>query len=250
MKAADVSLALQRLSRPVGAFDARRYFRGDHGLRFYNTGTPRMRALARSIYDEHRHDWTIDDAQRLADELIADPYLETKAVGIEIMARYRRDFAPKHLAVWKRWLAGNHSANWATTDAICGTLIGPLLSAHPELIPTVQGWSRHRNLWVRRASAVSLLKPMAKGYGRDAAYDVAIALHGDGEDLIQKAVGWMLRDAGKYDAARLERHLRHHAASIPRTTVRYAIERFPPAKRRALLAATRGSTRRRGMRGL
>ena len=236
---ASVSRALKKLSRPVGEFNAARYFRGGEDLRFYNTSTPRMRALARSIYEAHRDQWTIDDALRLAGELIEDPYLETKAVGIEIVARYRKQFAPKHLPVWKRWLAANHSANWATTDAICGMLIGPLLAAHPELIPEVQGWSRHPNMWVRRASAVGLLKPMGKGHGLDAAYEVALALHGDGEDLIQKAVGWMLRDAGKYDAARLEQHLRRHGAAIPRTTVRYAIERFPPDKRRKLLAATR-----------
>jgi 3-methyladenine DNA glycosylase AlkD len=223
----------------MGVFDASRYFRGGDSLRFYNVGTPQMRALAQSIHHEHRHDWSVDDALRLADELIEDPYLETKAVGIEIVARHRREFAPPHLAIWKRWLAGNHAANWATTDAICGLLIGPLLCAHPELIPRVQRWSSHRNLWVRRASAVSLLKPMGKGYGVDAAYAVARALHGDKEDLIQKAVGWMLRDAGKYDARRLEQHLRRHGPSIPRTTVRYAIERFPPAKRRELLTATK-----------
>src|SRR5204863_8325417 len=169
-----------------------------HGLRFYNVGTPRMRALARAIYDEHRRAWSIGDALRLANALIEDPYLETKAVGIELVARYRRQFTPHHLAVWERWPAGNHSANWATTDAICGMLIGPLLSAHPQLIPKVQAWSRHRNLWVRRAAAVSLLKPMSKGHGLDAAYAVAQELHGDGADLIQKAVGWMLREAGKY----------------------------------------------------
>ena len=61
----------------------------------------------------------------------------------------------------------------------------------------------------------------------------------DEEDLIQKAVGWMLREAGKADPARLERYLRQHGPAIPRTTVRYAIERFPPAKRLALLRATR-----------
>lgn len=238
---ASISRALKRLSRPAGAFDAARYFRGGEDLRFYNTGTPRMRALARSIYDEHRDVWSVDDALRLASELIEDRYIETKAVGIEIVGRYRRDFSPLHLATWKRWLAGNHTANWATTDAICGMLIGPLLSEYPHLIREVQHWSRHHNLWVRRASAVGLLKPMSRGYGIDAAYDVAVALHRDTEDLVQKAVGWMLRDAGKYDAARLERHLRRHGPSIPRTTVRYAIERFPPAKRRELLAATRHS---------
>ena len=68
-------------------------------------------------------------------------------------------------------------------------------------------------------------------------------LHDDDEDLIQKAVGWMLREAGKADQPRLERYLRANGPSIPRTTLRYAIERFPDGKRRALLAATRAGTR-------
>lgn len=248
MTAADVSRALRKMSRPRGAFDAERYFRGDHGLRFYNVGTVRMRALARSIYMRNRDRWSIDDALRLAGELIEDPYIEAKSVGIELVARYRRSFARKHLAVWKRWLARNFSANWATTDAICGSLIGPLLALEPKQIAQMPAWSRHRNVWVRRASAVSLIVPMRYGQGLDTAYRVARALHGDEADLIQKAVGWMLREAGKYDRTRLERYLLQHGPAIPRTTVRYAIERFPPAGRRSLLAATKGSqeTRRSG----
>jgi 3-methyladenine DNA glycosylase AlkD len=176
---------------------------------------------------------------RLADELIRDPYLETKAVGIEVVARYHRSFESRLLARWKRWLAANRSANWATTDAICGTLIGPLLASRPELIPQVCGWATHRNLWVRRAAAVALIPPVRRGLALERAYDVAQQLHPDGHDLIQKAVGWMLREAGKQDPARLERYLRASGPAIPRTTLRYAIERFPAAKRRALLAATR-----------
>ena len=72
-------------------------------------------------------------------------------------------------------------------------------------------------------------------------YEIAKRLHADREDLIQKAVGWVLREAGKTDPARLERYLRANGASIPRTTLRYAIERFPEAKRRNLLVATRKS---------
>jgi 3-methyladenine DNA glycosylase AlkD len=234
-----VSRALKQLARPAGSFDAERYFRGDHRLRFYNVGTPRMRALARSIYERSRDRCSIDDAMRLADALIRDPYLETKSVGIEIVARYRRSFAPRHLAAWTRWLAGNHAANWATTDAICGLLIGPLLADRPDLIPRVRAWSRHRNRWLRRASAVSLIVPMRRGFALDAAYETAAALHGDDEDLVQKAVGWMLREAGKCDERRLERYLLRQGRAVPRTTLRYAIERFPPAKRRALLTSTR-----------
>ena len=237
---ASVAAALKSMSRPHGSFDAARYFRGDHGLRFYNVGTPVMRALARDIYMAKRAAWDVDDAMRFADLLMRDPYLETKSIAIEVVARYRRSFEPRLLARWKRWLAGNLSANWATTDAICGALIGPLIVAHPELAPRLRVWSRDRNMWVRRASIVGLIPLARKGESLDLVYEMAKRLHADREDLIQKAVGWALREAGKTDPARLERYLRANGASIPRTTLRYAIERFPEAKRRSLLVATRG----------
>ena len=228
------------MARPSGAFNAERYFRGDHGLRFYNTGTQAMRAFVRAIYAANRDTWSIDEAMALADRLIVDPHLETKSVGIELVGRYRRVFTPSLLARWKRWLSRNHSANWATTDAICGLLVGPLLVAHPTLAPRMRAWSRDRNLWVRRASVVGLIPLVRTGRALDLAYAVAKTLHADDHDLIQKAVGWTLREAGKMDAARLERYLRANGPSIPRTTVRYAIERFPALKRRALLEVTRG----------
>jgi 3-methyladenine DNA glycosylase AlkD len=234
-----VSRALAKLARPAGEFNPERYFRGDHGLRFYNVGTKPMRAFARSIDLEHRGRWSINDAMSLADELIADPYLEVKSVGIELVARYRRTFTPKLLPRWKRWLARNDSANWATTDAICGMLIGPLLVRHPELAPQMGRWAHDRNMWVRRASIVGLIPLIRSRHALELAYGIAEALHPDEHDLIHKAVGWTLREAGKVDPARLERYLRANGSSIPRTTVRYAIERFPAAKRRELLAATR-----------
>ncbi len=230
---------LERIKRPVGKFHPARYFRGAGNLGFYNVGTDAMRALARSIFMAHRGEWSIDEAMAFANVLIRDRYLEAKSLGIEIVARYRRDFGPRLLPVWKRWLSDNHAANWATTDAISCYLIGPLLLEHPELGARLRTWARDRNLWVRRASIVSLIPLARRGESLDLIYEIAQRLHRDHEDLIQKAVGWTLREAGKRDMARLERYLRANGPSIPRTTVRYAIERFPPARRAALLRGTR-----------
>lgn len=227
------------MSRSSGGFDASRYFRGAGDLGFYNVGTGAMRALAKAIHAEHRDVWTLDDAVAFADGLIEDRYLEVKSVGIEVLARYRRQFAPRLLPVWKRWFAENHSANWATTDAICGALIGPLMLDHPELAARLRVWSSDRNMWVRRASIVGLIALARRGHSLDLVYEIAKRLHVDQEDLIQKATGWALREAGKTDPARLERYLRANGPAIPRTTLRYAIERFPDAKRRALLRDTK-----------
>jgi 3-methyladenine DNA glycosylase AlkD len=245
--AAAARRALQRMARSDGHFDASRYFRGDADLGFYNVGTGAMRALARSIHAAHVHEWSIEDAVSFADALIVDRFLEVKSVGVEVMARYRRDFTPRLLPVWKRWLADGHSANWATTDAICGYLVGPLLAMFPPLADRMRVWARHRSMWVRRGSAVSLIPSVRTGLSLDVAYGVARSLHADQEDLIQKAVGWLLREAGKTNPSRLERYLRQNGATIPRTTVRYAIERLPPARRRAVLEIT--ARLRRNLRG-
>ena len=118
-------------------------------------------------------------------------------------------------------------------------MIAPVLHAHRGLVPEVLTWSGHRNLWVRRASAVAMIPLVRRGEALDEGYSVATALRRDPADLIQKAAGWLLREAGKTNPRRLERYLRAGGAAIPRTTLRYAIERFPPETRRTLLVATR-----------
>lgn len=234
-----VAAAARRLiaarARPVGAFDFSRYFRDTAGLAFYNTGIGAVREVARSLVRANRGAWTADDALAFADLMIADRHLEVKALGIAVLAAYRRSFTPSMLTTWKRWLALDRAANWATTDDICGSLIGPLLVAKPGLVRGVTRWSRHPNLWVRRASAVALIKPIHSGAPLDDAYRVAKALHPDKADLIHKAAGWLLREAGREDPRRLERYLTAHHRAIPRTTFRYAIERFSPRPRRKLM---------------
>jgi len=233
--AASAKRELRKLARPAGDFDASRYFRGERNFAFLNTGTTPMRTLARSICIAQRAQWTADDAVRFADALMPDRYLEVKSVGLEVLARYRKDFRPSLLTHCKRWLASDYSANWATTDTMCGIVIGPLLLKHQALVPQLRSWAGHKNMWVRRASIVGLLKPMRAGRTIDQVYATARRLHPDRNDLIHKAVGWALREAGKIDPARLERYLRANVGVIPRTTFRYAIERFSAAKRRELL---------------
>jgi len=237
--AEDVRRELARMGKPLGAFDPSRYFRATDGVKFHGVPTGTVRQTAATIDRLYGSEWGIGGAMRFADALIASDYLDEKGVGIELLARHRREFTPGLLGPWKKWLKDGHASNWATTDSICGSLIGPLVVGEPRLARKVAAWSTDRSLWVRRASAVGLIPCARKGMQLDLAYRVARSLHGDDHDLIQKAVGWLLREAGKADLARLERYLRDNGPNIPRTTVRYAIERFSEPKRRRLLAATR-----------
>jgi 3-methyladenine DNA glycosylase AlkD len=161
--ARDAMKTLAGLSRPAASFDASRYFRGADRHGFRNVGAPRVRCLARDIHAAHRTAWTVDDALAFAETTMRSRFLEDKGVGIELLARYRRAFAPRHLSAWKRWLASDLASNWATTDAMCGLLIGPLLVARPAVLPRVAAWAGDRNLWVRRASAVALIPSVRRG---------------------------------------------------------------------------------------
>ena len=238
--AEDARRELARLARPLGAFDPGRYFRSTDAVKFHGVPTASVRQMAATIDRMYGAEWGIAGAARFADALIASPYLDEKGVGIELLARHRREFTVPLLNRWKKWLEADYSSNWATTDSICGSLIGPLVIREPRLAKIVASWSRHKNMWVRRASAVGLIPGVRKGIAVDLAYAVARRLHHDEHDLIQKAVGWMLREAGKTDMKRLERYLRENGPRIPRTTVRYAIERFSEPKRRTLLEVTHG----------
>jgi 3-methyladenine DNA glycosylase AlkD len=171
--------------------------------------------------------------------MLSVPQLEAKAIGLLLLGRFHRAAGPSLLAACRSWLARGRAANWATTDCLSTIVIAPLLRRLPSEIASVEGWTSHRSLWLRRAAAVSLVPLARRGTALDAAYRVAAALLDDTNDLIHKASGWLLREAGKTDTRRLERFLLEHGPRIPRTALRYAIERLPVADRKRLLATTR-----------
>jgi 3-methyladenine DNA glycosylase AlkD len=119
-------------------------------------------------------------------------------------------------------------------------VLSPLIKRHPELIPGVVKWTGSPNQWLRRGAVVAFVPLARRGERITEAYAMASRLLDDPEDLMHKAVGWLLREAGKRDPRRLERYLLSKGARVPRTTLRYAIERFPERERRRLLDATRG----------
>lgn len=221
----------------------RAYFKRDDTVTFFGVALPEIRRIAGATWIERRGAWDVAAATAFCDRLIRRPQLEAKAVGVLVLARWRRDFPQGLLRQVRRWLGAGHGASWAAVDLVAPSLLTPLVERDPALLAELTGWTGARSLWVRRACAVALVPLARKGRALREAYRVAEALFADQHDLIHKAVGWLLREAGKTDAARLERFLRRHGPRIPRTTVRYAIERFPPTRRRRLLLDTRPPVR-------
>ena len=225
----------------------RAFFKPWEKVSIYGVATPGVRSIERDLYHLVRREWRYAEAVVFCDLLMRDRYIESKSLGLTLLARYRREYPEVLMRDAKGWLAGNLCDNWAVTDQLSTQILSGLIDKFPKLANSVESWNRSPNLWLRRASAVSFVKPAGKGRYLDHAYRVVTVLLPDSHDLIQKACGWLLREAGKSDWARLERYLLAHGSAIPRTTVRYAIERFPPSERQLILQKTRTAGARSGI---
>ncbi|HEX7502898.1 MAG TPA: DNA alkylation repair protein [Acidobacteriota bacterium] len=235
--AAEARARLSAMADPEKALQLQKYFK--ETVRSFGVGSPQVRELARELHEATRKDWSVRDAVSLCDRLFPQPELEAKSVAALVLLRYQKDFSPALFQKTHGWLKANYLDNWASVDTFCPQALGILLLRHPRLLAAIEKWATHPNRWVRRASLVAFLKLVDKEEYLDAAYRMAARHFASGDDLVQKAAGWLLREAGKRDMRRLEKFLLANGPSIPRTTLRYAIERFPEKKRRELLLRTR-----------
>lgn len=228
---------LEAMADPVRARGAERYFK--ETVTCYGVSTPDIRALAAELYGTVKATWTVEDAAELCDILFPRRELEAKGIGALILSRYKKSFRPSLFPRIQSWLAADLLDNWASVDVFCTDVMGALLVTYPALVAKIRGWILHRNRWVKRAALVSFIKPAKRREFLPAIYRISAAAFPIDDDLIHKANGWLLREAGKTDPVRLEKFLLAHGPAIPRTTLRYAIERFPEAKRKALLVNTK-----------
>jgi len=228
---------IKALADPEKAIEVQRYFKEQ--VSCYGLTAAQVRRIALDLYEEVRGDWTLQQAADLCEILLPNRYAEAKGVATTIFLRYTADFGRPVFPLIKRWLVRNYCDNWAAVDGLCPDGVGALLEKYPVLVRKIKGWTASPNRWVKRAAAVSFIKLARRGRNLETAYAISKRLFAVDDDLIEKANGWLLREAGKTDMARLEKFLERHGTAIPRTTLRYAIERFPEAKRKQLLLRTR-----------
>jgi 3-methyladenine DNA glycosylase AlkD len=228
---------LRTYSDPVRAAGATRYFKGT--IQTFGATASHVRAVAADLYRSVKGQWTVHEAITLCDILFARPELESKGVGALVLNRFKKDFPALLFDRIKGWLEANRLDNWASVDVFCTDAMAALLKKYPALVNKIRKWPEHPNRWVKRASAVSFIKLARDPRFLPAIYDIALFLLPANDDLVQKANGWLLREAGKTDMKLLAEFLLRHGPAIPRTTVRYAIERFDERARKKLLLGTK-----------
>lgn len=137
-------------------------------------------------------------------------------------------------AVYKFYMANRHGIRqWNGVDDSAPYIVGPYLWERDRAV--LYKMAKAKSLWDRRIAIVTTWHFIRNGQ-LDDVYALAEQLLDDREDLMHKATGWMLREAGKKDMKRLKAFLKKHHAQMPRTMLRYAIEKFPEKERKAALA--------------
>ena len=162
-------------------------------------------------------------------ELIQNPIHEVRLCALIILVNKYNKEEPDR--IYKYYLKHLNSVNnWDLVDTSAPHIIGDYLYNNPEKSEILLEFSRSENLWIRRISIVSTF-PFIKNSEFNKTLEIANLLLNDDHDLIHKAVGWMLREIYKRDEILIKQFLRQNYAQIPRTTLRYAIERMDKEER-------------------
>jgi 3-methyladenine DNA glycosylase AlkD len=227
----DVVRELKGVADPNRAASSAWFFKtgkGQYGEgdRFLGITVP----LQRRVALRHR-DLPFADIKRL----LASPIHEHRTVGLEILvAQYERGDDAQRDRIFQFYLRNARFANnWDLVDGSAPYIVGEHLKTRPRGV--LDRLATSKLLWERRIAIVSTLALIKNGEIKDT-YRIAEKLLADQHDLIHKAVGWALRETGKVSRPALLRFLRANYESVPRTTLRYAIERFPQAHRKRILA--------------
>ncbi|HEY4305776.1 MAG TPA: DNA alkylation repair protein [Gemmatimonadaceae bacterium] len=219
---------------PARAEGSARYFKtgkGEYGEgdKFLGLNAVAMSGLAREA-----RGLSLEDTLKL----LHSAWHEERAIALLILVDAHKRGAPtEQQAIRRVYLASTkYINNWDLVDSSAPEIIGAGIEGDGTKL--VERLAKSKSLWERRIAMVATQHATRRG---DLAPALLIAerLLGDAHDLMHKAVGWMLREVGKRDSDRLRAFLKKHAPAMPRTALRYSIERFAPEERKRWLGVKR-----------
>jgi 3-methyladenine DNA glycosylase AlkD len=171
----------------------------------------------------------------LCEELWQSGYIEEAGIACIWSYNVRKDYVPADFRVFERWV-NKYVSNWAACDTLCNHTVGSFIEKYPSYLAELKRWSGSKNRWVKRASAVALIVPARKGLFLDDIFEIADILHSDPDDMVQKGYGWMLKVASQAHQKEVFEYVMSKKKTMPRTALRYAIEKMPPDLRKKSMA--------------
>ena len=223
---------LKELASAEVAKKSRYFFKTDkgqygHGDIFIGVSAPNLRKLA-------KENTTVSFTE--IKKLVHSKIHEERSLGLLILVyRYKKskDTSEK-TRIYEFYIKQfKYINNWDLVDMSCPYIVGAHLIDQDRKV--LYQWARSEHLWTKRIAIVSNWWLIRQGDLKEV-FKISKILIKDEHDLIHKAVGWMLREAGKKDRHKLELFLQKNLKTMPRTMLRYAIEKFPETRRKQYLA--------------
>jgi 3-methyladenine DNA glycosylase AlkD len=212
-------------------------------LEFLGVGLPAMRQTVRTVKRDHGE---LDRRGLIAlvGSLWKTPVFERRMMAVLLLEAFQPLLRPADIAMLERLI--RQSKTWAFVDELAIVITGPLVEGYPELLRALDRWARDDDFWLRRAAMLALLRPLRRGKGdfhRFARY--ADRMLEDREFFIRKAIGWVLREAGRPQPDVVYSWLLPRAPRASGVTIREAVKYLSSAQRAAVLTAYRSATGRR-----
>jgi 3-methyladenine DNA glycosylase AlkD len=162
----------------------------------------------------------------LCEELWRSGYQEEAGIACNWSYYVHKDYKAEDIKIFERWI-NNYVTNWASCDTLCNHSVGALVEMYPDRISNLKKWTKSSNRWMKRASAVSLIIPARKGLFLNDIFEIAGKMLLDNDDMVQKGYGWMLKAASEAHQKEIFDYVLSKKAIMPRTSLRYAIEKMP-----------------------
>jgi len=201
----------------------RRFFK--EKIEFYGVRIPVVNKIGKDFFELVKG-YPKDTILGLCEELWKSGYSEEGYIACNWSYFIAEYYTPEDITVFNRWIE-LYISNWATCDTLCNHSVGTFIEMYPEYIQTLKEWTHSTNRWKRRAAAVTLIIPARKGLFLKDIFEIADILLLDGDDLVQKGYGWMLKAASESHQKEVFKYVMSKKTVMPRTAFRYAIEKMP-----------------------
>lgn len=200
-----------------------RFFKEE--IKVYGIKTPVVTKIAKTHWKQAQ-DLSKQELFALCERLLESGYMEEAFVVNTWLPYYIDRLNADDIHTFKRWIE-TYVSNWAECDGFCNHTVGDLIQKCPEAVPEVKRWAKSSNRWLKRASAVSFIVPAKRGLFLKDAFDVCDVLLLDGDDLVQKGYGWLLKEESRVHQKEVFDYVVKNRVVMPRTALRYAVELLP-----------------------
>lgn len=171
---------------------------------------------------------------KVADNLFAGQVNEDKNAAVFLLENIAGKFGDEEFELLESWLP--RISNWSDHDGLVHYLIAPMIVAKPGRARKVFGWAKSKNRWFRRAACVALIQGARRRMFFSEITRLCELLLSDEDDMVQKGLGWLLRETAKADSERTVPYLMRIRRRAPRLVLRTSCETLPPAVRKNVLA--------------